>query len=69
MFSIKSVLSMGDIRSGEGSDIAFYNPHKSLERLENCPGLADMVITLPAEGRSLTYREFLIEQAEKFDNK
>lgn len=66
--SLKSVVSMDDVRSGEGTDITLLNPHNSLERLKNCPGLADMIITLPDEDRSLTYREFLVEQIEKFDN-
>jgi len=60
---------MEDIRSGEGTDISLWNPHNSLERLKNCPGLADMIIVLPEEnGRSLTYKELLIEQIEKYDH-
>lgn len=69
MFSIKSVICMDDVRSGEGADISLLTPHNAMERLKDCPGLADMLIVLPAEnGRSLTYKEFLIEQIEKFDN-
>ena len=66
--SLESVVSMDDVRSGEGADIALLNPHESLARLENCSGLADMIIELPAENRSLTYKEFLVEQIKNFDN-
>ena len=67
--SLESVVSMDDVRSGEGADISLLTPHNAMERLKDHPDLADMLIVLPAEnGRSLTYKEFLVEQIEKFDN-